>query len=78
MKDPTAAQRKAAERQRLRAQGLRPMEVWVYPQHKQAVKEYVKKLASLNGYWQDAAGTIPVTEFGQRVGRIDEPAHIRE
>ena len=43
-KDPTAAQRKAAERQRLRAQGLRPMEVWVYPQHKQAVREYVKSL----------------------------------
>jgi hypothetical protein len=42
-KDP-AARRKAAERQRLRAQGLRPMEVWVYPQHKQAVKEYVKSL----------------------------------
>jgi hypothetical protein len=40
---PTA-QRKAAERQRLRAQGLRPMEVWVYPQHKQAVREYVKSL----------------------------------
>jgi hypothetical protein len=39
-----AAQRKAAERQRLRAQGLRPMEVWVYPQHKQAVREYVKSL----------------------------------
>jgi len=43
-KDVTAAQRKAAERQRLRAQGLRPVEVWVYPQHKQAVREYVKSL----------------------------------
>ena len=43
-KDTTAAQRKAAERQRLRAKGLRPIEVWVYPKHKQAVREYVKSL----------------------------------
>ncbi len=36
---PSAA-RVAAHRARLREQGLRPLEVWAYPEHHPAIKEF--------------------------------------
>jgi len=33
--------RVAAHRARLREQGLRPIEVWAYPEHHQAIREFV-------------------------------------
>ncbi len=35
-----SAGRVAAHRARLREQGLRPLEVWAYPEHHQAIKEF--------------------------------------
>ncbi len=32
--------RVAAHRARLREQGLRPIEVWAYPEHHQAIREF--------------------------------------
>lgn len=43
-KDTTAAQRKAAERKRLRERGLVPVEVWVLPEHKDALRRFVAGL----------------------------------
>ena len=36
-----SASRVAAHRARLREQGLRPIEVWAYPEHHQAIREFV-------------------------------------
>lgn len=35
-----SAGRVAAHRARLREQGLRPLEVWAYPEHHQAIREF--------------------------------------
>jgi hypothetical protein len=35
-----SASRVAAHRARLREQGLRPLEVWAYPEHHPAIKEF--------------------------------------
>jgi hypothetical protein len=40
----TASERKAAERARLRKEGLKPLEVWAYPEHHPKVKRYVERL----------------------------------
>lgn len=45
-KDPTAAERKARERADKRAQGLRPMEVWGFPEHHAQIKRYAAELAA--------------------------------
>lgn len=39
-----AAQRKAAERARKRAQGLISLEYWVLPEHRPRLDKYVEKL----------------------------------
>lgn len=44
-KDTTAAQRKAAERKRLRERGLVPVEVWVLPEQKDALRRFVAGLS---------------------------------
>lgn len=36
-----SAGRVAAHRARLREQGLRPIEVWAYPEHHQTIREFV-------------------------------------
>lgn len=43
-KDATAAQRKAAERKRLRERGLVPVEVWVPAEQKDALRRFVESL----------------------------------
>ena len=40
----TPAQRKQAERNRLRAAGLIPVQVWVKPEHAQQIRELAKSL----------------------------------
>lgn len=35
-----SAQSKCAQREKLKAQGLVPMEVWVLPENKQAMKDF--------------------------------------
>lgn len=40
----TPAERKKAERQRKRSAGLVPLEVWVRPEHKDAVVKFVARL----------------------------------
>ena len=40
----TPAQRKQAERKRLRAAGLIPVQVWVRPEDAQKIKDLAKKL----------------------------------
>jgi len=47
-KDPTASQRKAAERQRLRERGLVPVEVWIPADKKDALKAFVAELQKGN------------------------------
>ena len=48
MKDPRDSKaRVAAHRARLRAAGLRPIEVWSAPEHHARIREYVAQLASL-------------------------------
>lgn len=44
-KATAAAKRKAKERADKRAQGLRPIEVWGYPEHHSAIKQYAAELA---------------------------------
>lgn len=45
-KDSTAKERKARERADKRAQGLRPMEVWGFPEHHAQIKRYAAELAA--------------------------------
>ncbi len=40
----TAAERKASERARKRAQGLSPLEVWAPKELHQRIKDYVRRL----------------------------------
>lgn len=40
----TPAERKAAERARLRKEGLKPLEVWAHPGDHPRVKKYVERL----------------------------------
>lgn len=44
MTDPTNAQRQRAHRERLRAAGLIPVQVWVRPEDAQKVKDLAKQL----------------------------------
>ena len=44
MTDPTNAQRQRAHRERLRAAGLIPVQVWVRPEDAQKIKNLAKKL----------------------------------
>ena len=44
----TPAQRKQAERKRLRAAGLIPVQVWVKPEHAGQIRELAKKLNQEN------------------------------
>lgn len=41
----TPAQKKAAERERKRADGLRPLEVWAKPEHHAQIRAYVERLS---------------------------------
>lgn len=43
----TDAERKRAERERKREAGLVPVQVWVRPEHAQAVREYADRLVAL-------------------------------
>ena len=44
-----SSERKALERSRKRAQGLKPIEVWVHPVDVQEVREYVRELLARRG-----------------------------
>lgn len=44
MPPSSASQRKAAERARKRAEGLKAYEVWVRPEHWAAVKRFIERL----------------------------------
>lgn len=50
----TDATRKAAERQRKRAAGLAPLEVWAYPDQHDEIRQYVRELIS------ERADPVPV------------------
>jgi hypothetical protein len=42
----TDATRKQAERQRKRAAGLAPIEIWAYPAQHDAIRQFVRELVS--------------------------------
>ncbi len=55
-----SAGRVAAHRARLREQGLRPLEVWAYPEHHQAIKEF-----AANVQRQPSVAVRPAAQAGE-------------
>jgi hypothetical protein len=64
---PSAA-RVATHRARLREQGLRPLEVWAYPEDHQRIRDFVREISR-------ASATEADPEVEQSLGSaIDTPA----
>jgi hypothetical protein len=64
-----SASRVAAHRARLREQGLRPLEVWAYPEHHPAIKEF-----AANVQRQPSVAVRPDAQAGE----ADPPEAIPE
>ena len=47
----SAARKQAAQRARKRALGLKPMEVWAYPEHHQSIRNIADRLQFLGTAW---------------------------
>ena len=47
-KPKTAAERKKEERQRKRAAGLVPKEIWCYPEHWKKIESYIERLKKVD------------------------------
>ena len=62
-----SASRVAAHRARLREQGLRPLEVWAYPEHHQAIREF-----AANVQRQPSLAVRPAAQAGE----ADPPEEI--